>query len=543
MVFPELLLPTGLQVTACTVSLAGESLIIEASSCQLESICPACSCPSERRHSKYIRIFGDLPASGYDVKVSILSRKYFCDNPDCTRKIFTERFTQEIYPHHRRFNRCRKLLSNLALELGGNKGAVISRLARLPVSPSTLLRIIKKQDLYVAKITSGVIGIDDWAFKKGNTYGTIIVDLLQNKVIDLLPDRESETICEWLKEHQEVEIISRDRGGPYSKGAREGAPQAIQVADRFHLFMNLGDATKRMFQSMGKELKVLFTLHNNNERSTEPVSTTEELRLMEEHTETIPIETINTNIELQLRFNKVKELHSQGYTIRAISRSLDMQRVTIRKYITMDFLPKKKGSRSTNFESYQQFLLHESNRGKLYTELYAAILSEGFNGRYTQFCSNMNELFENHKIIPASRKIDPPVAMRTWSPAKLSIMIQKDTKDLNTEDRKFLQLLCDNSPVIKETEELIGRFKKLFQDKEEGTLKTWVDDVAKSSSGIKGFAKGILSDFQAVNNAVVTPYSNGQVEGQINRLKNIKRRMYGRAGFELLRRMVIFKSG
>lgn len=543
MVFPELLLPTGLQVTACTASLVGESLIIEASSCQLASICPSCGCASERRHSKYIRIFCDLPTSGYDVKVSILSRKYFCDNTDCSRKIFTERFTQEICPHHRRFNRCRKLLSNLALELGGNKGAVISRIARLPVSSSTLLRIIKKQDLYVAKITSGVIGIDDWAFKKGNTYGTIIVDLLQNKVIDLLPDRESETICQWLKEHQEVEVISRDRGGPYSKGAREGAPQAIQVADRFHLFMNLGDATKKMFQSMGKELKVLFTLYNNTERSSEPVSTIQELRLMEEPAETIPIETINTNIELQLRFHKVKELYSQGYTLRAISRSLHMPRVTIRKYIGMEFLPKKKGSRSTNFESYQQFLLHESNRGKLYTELYAAISSEGFNGRYTQFCSNMNELFENHKIIPASRKIDPPVAMRTWSPAKLSIMIHKDTKDLNKEDRKFLQLLCDNSPVIKETEELIGRFKKLFQNKEEGTLKTWVDDVAKSSSGIKSFAKGILSDFQAVNNAVVTPYSNGQVEGQVNRLKNIKRRMYGRAGFELLRRMVIFKSG
>ena len=209
----------------------------------------------------------------------------------------------------------------------------------------------------------------------------------------------------------------------------------------------------------------------------------------------------------------------------------------------MDFLPKKRGSQSTNFESYHLFLLHESNKGKLYTELYAAILSKGFNGRYTQFCSNMNELFKNHKIIPASRKIDPPVAMKTWSPRKLSMLIQMDTKDLNNEDRKFLQLLYDNSPLIKETEELVGRFKELFQTKEEGTLKKWVDDVAKSSSGIKGFAKGILSDFQAVNNAVITPYSNGQAEGQINRLKNIKRRMYGRAGFELLRRMVIFKSG
>lgn len=353
---------------------------------------------------------------------------------------------------------------------------------------------------------------------------------------------ESETICQWLKEHQEVEIISRDRGGPYSKGAREGAPQAIQVADRFHLMMNIGDATKKMFQSMGKELKELFTLHNNAGRSAESVSVTEELSLKQEQTEAILTEIINSNVELQLRFNKVKELYSQGYSIRAISRSLHIQRVTIRKYIRMDVLPRKKGSRSTNFESYQQILLHESNSGKLYKELYAIILSEGFRGGYSQFCSNMNELLKNHKIIPASRKIDPAV-IRTWSPRKLSIMIQMDIKDLNKDDVQFLHQLYDKSPMVKETAQLISRFKQLFQNKEEGTLKTWLEDVAKSSSGIKGFAKGIVSDFEAVNNAVITPHSNGQVEGQVNRLKNIKRRMYGRAGFELLRKMVIFKSG
>lgn len=154
----------------------------------------------------------------------------------------------------------------------------------------------------------------------------------------------------------------------------------------------------------------------------------------------------------------------------------------------------------------------------------------------------MNELLKTHKIIPASRKIDP-APMRTWSPRQLSILIQMDTKDLNLEDGRFVDKLYENSPMVKETAQLISRFKKLFQNKEEGTLRTWLDDVANSSSGIKGFAKGIASDFQAINNAVVTPYSNGQVEGQVNRLKNIKRRMYGKAGFELLRRMVIFKSG
>lgn len=208
----------------------------------------------------------------------------------------------------------------------------------------------------------------------------------------------------------------------------------------------------------------------------------------------------------------------------------------------MDVLPKKGSSRSTNFESFQLFLLHESNRGKPYTELYATILTEGFIGGYSQFCNNMNELLKNNKVIHASRKIDP-VAMKIWSPRKLSIMIQMDKSNLNTDDQKFMELIYEKYPAMKETEQLVSRFKKLFQVKEEGSLMKWLEDVDKSTSGIKRFAKGIQSDFYAVNNAVITPYSNGQVEGQVNRLKNIKRRMYGRAGFELLRRMVIFKSG
>lgn len=539
---PTFLLPAGMPFSDCSVSSSGGTLTIQASSAQHASICPVCGFLSDRRHSKYIRAVIDLPASGYQVKVFILSGKYFCDNALCYRKIFTERFSEEINPYCRRFNRCRELLSNLALELGGNKGAAISRLSSLPVSASTILRIIKRQNLPQVKLSSGIIGIDDWAFKKGNTYGTIIVDLHQNKVIDLLPDREATTVCQWLKEHPEVEVISRDRGGPYSKGAQEGAPQAIQVADRFHLLMNLGDAAKRMFQSMGKNLRELFTLYNNVNPSTEPTLEIDELKSKSEDPAVTPARDINTNEENQYRFCKVKELFSQGYNIRAISRSLHIARNTIKKYIRMDFLPKKTGSRSTNFESFQLFLLHESNRGKLYTELYSAIVAKGFNGGYTQFCSNINELFKNNKIIPASRKIDP-VVNKSWSPRSLAIMIQKEHKDLGTDDQKLLELLYSKHPEIKETQQFIHRFKKLFQLKEQGTLRIWLDDVEKSTSFIKRFAKGIQSDFQAVNNAVITTYSNGQVEGQVNRLKNIKRRMYGKAGFELLRRMVIFKSG
>ena len=133
--------------------------------------------------------------------------------------------------------------------------------------------------------------------------------------------------------------------------------------------------------------------------------------------------------------------------------------------------------------------------------------------------------------------------MKTWSAGTLSVMLQKDPGVLTTEDKKFMEQLYDKYPVVKETAQQVKQFKKLFQDKAEGSLQRWLDNITESQSGIKAFAKGIRSDFQAVNNAVISPYSNGQVEGQVNRLKNIKRRMYGRAGFELLRKMVIFKSG
>ncbi len=159
------------------MTLKGQWLLIKPSAFQSYSGCPVCGCNRSRILSKYIRMLADLPTSGYTVKVRVVSRKYFCDNPECQRKIFTERFTREIIPYHRRFNQCKYLLAKMALELGGNIGALISRLAGLPVSPSTILRILKSRNLRIQKVTSGIIGVDDWAFKKGNTYGTIIVDL------------------------------------------------------------------------------------------------------------------------------------------------------------------------------------------------------------------------------------------------------------------------------------------------------------------------------------------------------------------------------
>ena len=533
------ILPNNVRIKICSIMFNDCSLLIYASTCQSSSYCPVCRKKSTRIHSKYNRELSDLPVSGKAVRIKLMARKYFCENYSCPRKVFTERFANEICPHGRRLIRSNHLLCKMALELGGNKGATISQLVGLPISSSTILRILRKLDIPEKTMTSGIIGVDDWAFKKGNAYGTIIVDLKNNEVIDLLPDRSPDTLIKWLQSHPEVQIVSRDRYGPYASAIKQGAPQAVQVADRFHLLLNLGEATKRMFQSEGKILKEAFNLYNNP--PTSELMDKNRQHKKESLPEITEYSQANINPKRQHKFDNVKQLHEKGYSLKAIARTVKSHRHTVKKYINLEKLPKKQSRLSTNFDAFQAFLLHAGNTEKTYKVLHQMISSKGFTGGYSQFCNNMNDLYKRHKVTSKSSPVKL-VPIKTWSAIKLSLMVYKDKNELKNEDRQFLELLYHKSPQIRQTGELVRSFKILFQSKEDGSLKNWIEEAINSGSGIKNFAKNLIKDFDAVNNAVITPYSNGQVEGQINKLKNIKRAMYGKASFQLLRKMVLANS-
>lgn len=483
----------------------------------------------------------DLPISGNLARVRLKARKFFCDNFECPRKVFTERFDCEIKPYYRRMLRSNDLLARMALELGGNTGAMISRYVGIPVSPSTVLRIVKKLDIQSKSLTSGIIGVDDWALKKGRTYGTVIVDLVQKEVIDLLPDREANTLSEWLKKHPEVTTVSRDRYGPYALGVKAGAPQARQVADRFHLLMNLGDATKRVFQSKGKELREVFNLYNNPLIENPQSDSIQQLNQNSiESRETI-LSCADLSVDRQHKFGKAKELHAKGFSIRQIARAVNGSRVTIRKYLNMEQLSKRESRNSTNLDAFITFLTKEDNSSKTYRELYQTIATMGFNGKYSQFCHKMNHLCTIQTSLRKRATCIVPIKM--WSPTRLSLMLYMEPNQLQrTDDREFLKLLFEKCPEIKQMGQFVKDFKKLYQCKEDGLLKAWIDEVCKSECGLKNFAKNLSKDFEAVNNSVITPFSNGQVEGQVNRIKNIKRKMYGRASFQLLRKMVLAKT-
>ena len=404
-----------------------------------------------------------------------------------------------------------------------------------------MLRVIKRLDIQPKTLTSGVIGVDDWAFKKGKTYGTVIVDLERKEVVDLLPDRESGTLAEWLKKHPGIKTVSRDRYGPYALGIKTGAPNASQVADRFHLLMNLGDATKRIFQSKGKELREVFTLYNDPKKEPyQPVNIESTVQSTAEVAEP-SFTTANISIDKQHKFENVKDLYSKGISIRQIARTVRLTRITVRKYITIEQLVKRQSRTTTNLDAFIDFLIQDDNRVKTYRELHKTIVEMGFNGKYTQFCCKMNEVYN---MQPSLRpKSTGPILVKTWSPTRLSIMLYMELDELKRdEDKDFLKLLFEKCPQIEKIEKLVKGFKKLFIAKEDGMLKNWIEEVLKSDCGLNNFAKNLLKDYDAVNNAVITTISNGQVEGQLNRIKNIKRKMYGKAGFQLLRKMVLAKS-
>jgi len=217
------LLPPGLVIEH--IEIGGAEILAVARSRSETSCCPVCGRRSTQIHSRYWRCLADLPAHGRRVRISLEVRRFRCGDSGCRRKIFAEQFEGEItQPFARRTSRLQNIVHHLGLALGGRPGQSLARRLLLPVSKDTLLRAVRSHS-FDQHATPQVVGIDDWAWKRGHRYGTIVCDLERRRIIDVLPDREAGTVEAWLSARPEIRVVSRDRGGGYGQAVARACPR------------------------------------------------------------------------------------------------------------------------------------------------------------------------------------------------------------------------------------------------------------------------------------------------------------------------------
>ena len=513
--------------------------------------CPLCGFDTRSVHSRYTRRLDDLPCLGRCVRLQLAARRFVCPQSDCPRRIFAERLPGFAAPWARTTDRLRQTQTDIGSSLGGEAGARLAARMAITTSPDTLLRRVKRLKNESAP-PPRVVGIDDWAWRKGQRYGTIVVDLERGDVIDLLPDRDADTVAAWLKAHPGVEVVSRDRSAAYTQAATEGASQAEQVADRWHLLKNLREAVERVLE---RHSTVVNAALRATETPTEPAQVA---AVPEPGAATSPVESPPPRPPSEVlpesprlpaepskrqkridRFEQVHELHRRGHSARRIARELGMSRRSVFRYLRRETCPPwgLGGSRRSRLDGYREWI--DARLAEGFTnvaELHRQLIERGFKGSYGSVYE-----FVTKRLGAAGKRRErldaaqPPVPARP-SARQLSFEWVRRAENRKPAEQARLDAIRARSDELAAALDLADGFADLIRKRSGTTLGEWLArGEASSDPDLRRFAEGIRRDEAAVHAAVTERWSNGPVEGQVNRLKTIKRQMYGRAGFVLLR--------
>ncbi|MGE5334730.1 MAG: ISL3 family transposase [Nitrososphaerota archaeon] len=531
--------PTQVELVRLTETTTGITVVLRA--CVGSRPCPVCGTRSERMHSRYVRQVADLPWLEIAVCLQLQVRRFFCDQPECPRTIFTERLPGVVAPYARRTVRLARLIELVGFLLGGNAGSRLLRhLANggLPGSRDTVLRAVRRAPLPAPEALQAlrVLSVDDFAFRRGATYGTILVDLERHRVVDLLSERSDVAFARWLRGRAEVRQISRDRGGDYAAGATLGAPQAEQIADRFHLLVNAGEALERCLTRHHASLRDAaqsLTPHDAPERTTKRTPT--ERHRKEER-----------RAARQRHYEQVMELCAQGVSAHQIARQLGIARGTVAKFLRAAAFPEMASHpRPRMIDPYLAYLRERWDTGEHNARtLWKEIRSQG----YPASDIGVRRLLSGWRS-PAPQPGVPGIPLPAkdevlyYSTHKTRWLLSKPVGNLSRREAAYIAALTQRCPPIAQAQQLLATFRTILTQRQSERIDAWLDQCAASGiSELVGFARALRRDYLAVQAAVRSPWSQGPIEGHVNRLKLLKRQMYGRAKFDLLRQRVLFPS-
>jgi transposase len=523
------LIPAGLSVVQVLPEL--DRVTILAVTKSAGSACPLCGGVSGRVHSRYTRTLADLPWQGRRVVLRMRARRFRCMTAGCRRRIFTERFAALAPPSARRTMRLGDIQRHIGLALGGEPGSRLADRLAMPVSGDTLLRLIRASALE-PPAPPRIIGIDEWAWRRGLTYGTILCDLERGRIIDLLPDRNADTVAAWLRRHPGVSVIARDRASVYADGIRQGASGAMQVADRWHLLRNLGQALRvavdRHRTAIGIAAKAVAAALEPARGSPAEMKETKLEALRRER-----------RAQRRDRYVEIRRMRKADVPPRLIAPVMGMSKRAVERWLAAGGEPDhRRPPVPTLLDPFRRHLDQRWQQGcRNAAALWREIKQQGFAGSFSTVArwaaSRRGSQEPNPSVVKARRM----ARWRAPSRRECAWLLAADPATLADKPRAFVERLRQAAPALAWAADLAQRFAAMLRGGDAGEIEAWL--AAACGSPLASFAQGIARDLAAVRAAITEPWSISPVEDHINRLKTIKRQMYGRAHYDLLRKRVL----
>lgn len=509
---------------------------------RLPGICPQCAQLSDDIHGYYERTLLDLPIAQLSVRIKLCVRRYRCQTSSCAQQTFGQRLPGFVEPYQRLSNRLLTRLYHIAQATSGQAGARLAGKLAMPTSGSTLLRIVRRYPESGRELPR-VLGVDDWAIRKGRCFGTILVDLERHRVVDLLPDRTAATLKEWLQTQSDVEWVARDRSLEYALGISQGAPRAVQVTDRWHLLKNLGEAAERALQELYPRLKERVT-----DDQTSAAAGSGALRGNFPRREADERARQERRLKRIKRYELIRYLSVSGLSQQRIASLLNISRGTVIRYARAETFPEREsGSRRASI--LDPHLLYLESRYQAgcndARQLWREILRQGYPGSPSQVRKWMQwrrkQPRERVLEAPATKAVPSAIVLLPSAKALTRLLIRRPAT-LAADDHRLRQHLC-TIPEIATVETLVRTFQDIVRERLPEMLENWLSQCRGSRiDTFVHFADSLAQDGSAVRAALETNWSNGQTEGQVNRLKLLKRQMYGRANLDLLRRRVLYQA-